>query len=131
MRRADADRDEAKKRREGQGSYPYRREDRLRKKTEFDRIFRYGARKAGSLTTILAAPNELARPRLGVCVGKKYGKAVRRNRFKRVVREAFRLTREELPPLDIVVLARKGTEPTLDGIARELVSLAGRIGGSK
>ena len=63
--------------------HEYRREDRIRKKAEFDRLFRRGARNAGRLLTVLAAPNSLARPRLGVCVGKKYGRAARRNRLKR------------------------------------------------
>lgn len=108
--------------------HEYRREDRIRKKAEFDRLFRRGARKAGRLLTVLAAPNSLARPRLGVCVGKKYGRAARRNRLKRLVREAFRLRKAELPPLDLVVVARKGGEGGLEEIAEELVSLAGELG---
>ena len=62
--------------------YEYRREDRIKKKAEFDRLFRRGARKAGRLLTVLAGPNSLARPRLGVCVGKKYGKAGARASFQ-------------------------------------------------
>ena len=108
----------------------YRPEDRIRKRAEFDRLFRGGRREAGRLLTMLAAPNPFDRPRLGVCVGKKYGKAARRNRLKRLVREAFRLRKEELPPLDIVVVARRGAEGTLDEIASEIVSLAGRLKGS-
>ncbi len=112
-------------------THTYRREDRIRKKAEFDRVFRRGARKAGKLLTVLATRSSLGRPRLGVCAGKRYGKAVRRNRFKRLVREAFRSRSAELPPMDIVVLARRGADGASDEITRELVSLAGKLGAGR
>lgn len=59
------------------------------------------------LTTI----TELNSSRLGLIVSKKNVKrAVDRNRFKRLIRESYRNRRNELPPLDIVVMARKGVE---------------------
>ena len=50
---------------------------------------------------------------MGVTVTKKVGTAVKRNRVKRLVREAFRLSPELLPKgIDLVVIAKEGA-PTL------------------
>ena len=58
---------------------------------------------------MLAAPNMLAHPRLGLAISRKVAKtAVARNRIKRIVRESFRTHRGRLDALDIVVLARPG-----------------------
>lgn len=54
------------------------------------------SRTAGPLV-IFAAPNGLPEPRLGLSVGTRVGNAVRRNRVKRLIREAFRALRHDLP----------------------------------
>jgi ribonuclease P protein component len=49
--------------------------------------------------------------RLGVSVSKDHGGAVRRNKLKRLLREAFRLERERLPRgLDVVLIPRQRDE---------------------
>ena len=48
------------------------------------------------LLTLYASQNELGYSRLGVSVGKSCGDAVARNRIKRLVREAFRQSVEQL-----------------------------------
>ncbi|MBY6190831.1 ribonuclease P protein component [Microbulbifer agarilyticus] len=58
---------------------------------------------------ILARPNELSHPRLGLVIAKKHVRnATDRNRIKRIARETFRLRQNDLFPLDAVVLARAG-----------------------
>lgn len=59
---------------------------------------------------MLAMPNGLEYPRLGLAISKRNIKtAVGRNRVKRLVREGFRHNLEQLTGLDIVVLSRKKT----------------------
>ena len=85
------------------------REARLTEKAEFDRVHREGLRVSDGLFAVIARRNELGHARLGMAVGvRAAGNAVNRNRVKRVVRERFRLTQQELPPVDLVVNARAG-----------------------
>lgn len=75
----------------------------------FKNVFDNPVRAASPHITLLAKPNELGHPRLGLAVPKKALKrAVWRNRVKRVAREAFRLKQHQLPNVDIVVIAKKG-----------------------
>ncbi len=60
---------------------------------------------------LLAKPNGLCQPRLGLVVAKKnIRRSVDRNRVKRVVRETFRHSQSLLDSLDIVFLARQGMD---------------------
>ncbi len=105
---------------------------RLSGKAAFRRVMK--ARRAqGRLLVVWALPNETGRSRLGVSVGRRVGGAVARNRWKRLLREAFRTRQHELPrgrDLVVAVRTRRGEEqpspPGLEEIARELTELAGR-----
>ena len=58
---------------------------------------------------LLARESNTQHSRVGLVVAKKnVRKAVERNRFKRLVRDSFRLHQHTLEPLDIVVLSRPG-----------------------
>lgn len=57
------------------------------------------------------AENDGDTARLGMAVGvRSIGGSVRRNRVRRLIREYFRLHRQELPPVDLFVTAREGAK---------------------
>ncbi len=92
----------------GQG---FPRKLRLTRKSEFDRVFREGKRTGSRHFTVLYRKNPYGYPRLGSVVSRKNcGNAVRRHRVKRVLREIFRKNKEWFDSLDVVVLARRGSE---------------------
>jgi len=101
---------------------------RLKRSEEFQAVFANKRSVADHNLVIYAARNGTSETRVGLAVGKKVGNAVKRNHWKRMLREAFRLSREELPGgYDLVLLPRRGVEPELAGLRKSLVKLAGRL----
>ena len=102
---------------------------RLHKGSEFDAVFREGSSASDGMLVIHALPNGGTEPRLGLAVGKALGGAVARNRVKRLLREAFRLRRRDLPAgHDLVAVPRADPAEawTLAACERSLVCLAAR-----
>ena len=102
------------------------RDERVRRKKDFDRIFRDGVVRKGRLLSVRCLANGLPHARLGLALARGWRPAVRRNRAKRLIREAFRTHKGELPPgIDVVVVPwLEWGEPTANAIATEIVRLA-------
>lgn len=90
--------------------------DKIRVRAEFQRCYEKG-RKYHSRYFLLfflpdSAPCPPRGPRLGIAASRKVGTAVQRNRFKRLIRESFRLNRELFPGnADIVIVVKRGINP--------------------
>jgi ribonuclease P protein component len=101
---------------------------RIRRQSDFQRAYRRRCTASDRLLVVFGCENGLTHPRLGLSVSRRMGKAVVRNRWKRLVREAFRLSRQQLPAgIDLVVVPRQDVEPELAELLQSLPQLAARI----
>ena len=101
---------------------------RLRTAAEFEKTFAADCFVADGVLVINGSRNDLNITRLGLSISRKHGPAVVRNRWKRLIREAFRKCLTELPGgIDIVIRPKRGAEANYQAITASLPSLVRRL----
>ena len=105
--------------------FRFRKAEHLRRPADFRRVYAKRCAASDAWLLVHACRNDLAHARLGLSVSRRYGNAVARNRLRRLYREAFRLSKHELPRnLDLVLIPRSPNEPTLEVLKQSLKTLA-------
>ncbi len=109
-------------------SNKFTKTDRLVQQSDFDRVYNSDLFAADRNLVVKGIKNNHTYSRLGLSVSRRVGNAVVRNRWKRAIREAFRIRRHDMPVgWDFVVRPRKGATVDQRAIARSLVYLSRRI----
>jgi ribonuclease P protein component len=100
---------------------------RLRSGRQFRAVYEARVSHRAGPLVVYARPNELDRLRLGLSVSRRVGGAVRRNRIRRLLREAFRLQQHDLPAgYDVAVNVRPHESPDVAEY-RRLLAAAMRV----
>lgn len=101
--------------------FAFRKHEHLRRPADFQLVYDRRRSVSNNWLIVYVRENGLPYLRLGLSVSRKYGGATYRNRLRRLYREAFRLTRQEMPVgLDLVLIPRQPEEPPLSELLRTL-----------
>lgn len=89
---------------------------------EFKRVYRKGSLKSGRYIVLYTLKNRYDNNRLGITTSKKVGKSVKRNRFRRIIKENYRLLELNVNTgYDLVFVARSVDKlPTFNELGKEM-----------
>jgi ribonuclease P protein component len=109
-----------------------KRSFRLTRSTEFKRVRQFGKSYAHPLIVLLALPSPEEQLRVGVAASRAVGGAVKRNRAKRLVREAMRnLIPRTHDGWNALILCRRpildSSLPEIIGVLTQLLHKAGML----
>lgn len=108
--------------------FAYRPHEHLRRQSDFRRVYERRRSVSDAHLLVYACENGLPYLRLGLSVSRKVGQATKRNRIRRLYREAFRLVRHEMPVgLDLVLIPRGSGPPELEQLKESLRDLVGQV----
>lgn len=100
----------------------------LRSRVDFERVYARKCKAADGVLLVFLDANQLALTRIGLSVSRKHGNAVTRNRLRRLLREAFRLERAQLPTgFDLVAIPLLGGDSSLETFRKSLAGLSRRL----
>lgn len=93
-------------------------EIRIKSKIEFEDIIKNGKKKSNSYFVIYNKERKNDFSRFGISLSKKFGNAVKRNRYKRILREIIRINQKKFKNnYDYIIIMKK----TCDGLEYKII----------